>query len=62
VTERLQPTLDIAIEKRDKHAAKAKVSGWSLNTAIGLQVLFGSITTGLSALGTTGRSVSQDKR
>jgi hypothetical protein len=60
VSERLQPTLDVAVAKRDKYAAKAKSTGWSLNTAIGLQVLFGSITTGLSAVGTTGRSVSQE--
>ena len=43
--------------ERDKYAAKAKITGWTLNAAIGLQVLFGSLTTGLSAVATSGRSV-----
>ncbi|XP_006459676.1 hypothetical protein AGABI2DRAFT_135041 [Agaricus bisporus var. bisporus H97] len=58
VGKRLQPTLDVAKAKRDTYAAKAKSTGWTLNAAIGLQVLFGSITTGLSAVGTTGRSTA----
>jgi len=54
VGERLQPTLDTAIIDRDKCAAKARWSGIALNAAIGLQVLFGSLTTGLSALSISG--------
>jgi len=54
VGERLQPTLDIAIIEKDKCASKAKWSGIALNAAIGLQVLFGSLTTGLSALSVAG--------
>jgi len=54
VGERLQPTLDTAIIEKDKCAAKARWSGIALNAAIGLQVLFGSLTTGLSALSVAG--------
>ncbi|KXN93117.1 hypothetical protein AN958_00041, partial [Leucoagaricus sp. SymC.cos] len=31
---------------------------WTLNTAIGLQVILGSLTTGLSAVATTGRGTA----
>ena len=59
VGERLQPTLDIAIIEKDKYSAKAKWTGFTLNAAIGMQVLLGSLTTGLSALAVTGgRSVN----
>lgn len=54
--ERLQPTLDMAQIEREKYATKAKLTGYALNAAIGLQVLLGSLTTGLSAV-TTGRQV-----
>ncbi|KAF8910443.1 hypothetical protein CPB84DRAFT_1219402 [Gymnopilus junonius] len=54
---RLQPTINHATTERDKYALKAKWTGWILNAAIGLQVLLGSLTTGLSAVATTGRSV-----
>ena len=54
VGERLQPTLDNAIIEKDKCASKARWSGIALNAAIGLQVLFGSLTTGLSALSVAG--------
>jgi len=54
VADRLQPTLDHAIIEKDKSSAKAKLMGWTLNIAIGLQVLFGSLTTGLSALAVSG--------
>ncbi|KAJ7594771.1 hypothetical protein C8J56DRAFT_927635 [Mycena floridula] len=57
VGERLQPTLDVAIQERQKYALKAKMTGYTLNAAIGLQVLLGSLTTGLSAI-TTGRQTS----
>ena len=59
VGERLQPTLEIAIIEKDKYSAKAKWTGLTLNAAIGMQVLLGSLTTGLSALAVTGgRSVN----
>lgn len=54
VAERLGPTLEAAIIERDKYAAKAKWTGYALNVAIGLQVLLGSLTTGLSALSVSG--------
>ncbi|KAF9459954.1 hypothetical protein BDZ94DRAFT_1311920 [Collybia nuda] len=57
LSERLQPTLDTAHIERDKYAAKAKMTGYSLNAAIGLQVLLGSLTTSLSIV-TTGRQTS----
>ncbi|KAH6913537.1 hypothetical protein BKA70DRAFT_725242 [Coprinopsis sp. MPI-PUGE-AT-0042] len=51
VAERLAPTLETARAQRDRYAAKAKRTGRILSTAIGAQVLLGSLTTGLSALG-----------
>ncbi|KAG6906785.1 hypothetical protein DXG01_012118 [Tephrocybe rancida] len=57
VGERLQPTLLTAISERDKHAFKAKMTGYALNIAIGVQVLLGALTTGLSAV-TTGHQTS----
>ena len=54
VGERLKPTLDIAIIEKDKYTAKAKWTGFTLNAAIGMQVLLGSLTTGLSALAVSG--------
>ncbi|KDR68526.1 hypothetical protein GALMADRAFT_256762 [Galerina marginata CBS 339.88] len=58
LAQRLQPTLDVAITERDKYAFKAKWTGYALNAAIGLQVLLGSLTTGLSAVATTGKSAA----
>lgn len=55
VGERLLPTLNMAHVERDKYAVKAKMTGYALNAAIGLQVLLGSLTTGLSAAATTGK-------
>ncbi|KAH9481102.1 hypothetical protein JR316_0005622 [Psilocybe cubensis] len=52
--QRLQPTIDVAVRERDKYAAKAQWTGYALNVAIGLQVLLGSLTTGLSAVATSG--------
>ncbi|KAF9534016.1 hypothetical protein CPB83DRAFT_844969 [Crepidotus variabilis] len=56
--ERLAPTLLEANNERLKFARKAKVAGWMLNIAIGLQVLLGSLTTGLSAVATSGKSMA----
>ncbi|TFK36738.1 hypothetical protein BDQ12DRAFT_633635 [Crucibulum laeve] len=58
VGERLQPTLDIAEIEKEKYAMKAKMTGYALNAAIGIQVLLGSLTTGLSAVATTGRQTA----
>ncbi|KAF9005090.1 hypothetical protein BDQ17DRAFT_1389996 [Cyathus striatus] len=57
VGERLHPTLEVARVERDKYALKAKMTGYALNIAIGLQVLLGALTTGLSAA-TSGRNTS----
>ncbi|KAJ7280307.1 hypothetical protein C8J57DRAFT_1302239 [Mycena rebaudengoi] len=57
VEERLQPTIQAARIEREKYELKAKMTGWSLNVAIGLQVALGSLTTGLSAA-TSGRQTS----
>jgi len=59
VSERLEPTITEATRACFKYKAKARITGILLNIAIGLQVLLGSITTGLSAAATSGsRSVS----
>ncbi|KAF8972325.1 hypothetical protein BDZ97DRAFT_2015705 [Flammula alnicola] len=55
---RLSATLKDARKERDKYAAKAKMTGYALNIAIGLQVLLGSLTTGLSAVATRGKSAA----
>ncbi|TFK38440.1 hypothetical protein BDQ12DRAFT_605620, partial [Crucibulum laeve] len=55
--ERLDPTLLTAKAERDKYAFKAKMTGYALNAAIGMQVVLGALTTGLSAA-TTGRQTS----
>ncbi|KAK0470655.1 hypothetical protein IW261DRAFT_1406490 [Armillaria novae-zelandiae] len=57
VGERLQPTLSTAEAARQKYISKAKMTGWALNIAIGLQVLLGALTTGLSAA-TSGKQTS----
>jgi len=54
VGERLAPTLAEAIAEKDKYAKKAQLTSYALNAAIGLQVLLGSLTTGLSAVAATG--------
>ncbi|KAF9555944.1 hypothetical protein CPC08DRAFT_609012, partial [Agrocybe pediades] len=46
--ERLEPTLETAKIEKDKYMSKARWTGIVLNVAIGLQVLLGSLTTGLS--------------
>ncbi|KAJ7084183.1 hypothetical protein C8R43DRAFT_909365, partial [Mycena crocata] len=55
--ERLSPTIETAKMERERFAFKAKILGYALNFAIGLQVLLGSLTTGLSAV-TSGRQTS----
>ncbi|KAJ7133181.1 hypothetical protein C8R44DRAFT_21858 [Mycena epipterygia] len=55
--ERLLPTVETARAERVKYELKAKLTGYALNIAIGLQVLLGSLTTGLSVV-TTGRQTS----
>ncbi|KAJ7119526.1 hypothetical protein C8R44DRAFT_788317 [Mycena epipterygia] len=55
--ERLLPTLDTAKAERAKYEFKARMTGYALNIAIGLQVLLGALTTGLSAV-TSGRQTS----
>ncbi|THU98555.1 hypothetical protein K435DRAFT_777434 [Dendrothele bispora CBS 962.96] len=55
--ERLEPTVTTAREERSKYEMKAKMTGYALNVAIGLQVLLGALTTGLSAV-TTGHQTS----
>jgi hypothetical protein len=57
VSDRLQPTIDVAVLERAKYDLKAKYSGYALNAAIGLQVALGALTTGLSAV-TSGRQTS----
>ncbi|KAG6877496.1 hypothetical protein C0993_006598, partial [Termitomyces sp. T159_Od127] len=49
VSERLGPTLSKAKTERNIFSAKAKMAGWTLNVAIFLQVLLGSLTTGVAA-------------
>ncbi|KAI9463879.1 hypothetical protein HD554DRAFT_2026866 [Boletus coccyginus] len=58
VGERLQPTIDNAVIERDKYAKKALWTGYALNIAIGLQVFFGALTTGIAAAVTSGRQAS----
>ncbi|KAH7923931.1 hypothetical protein BV22DRAFT_1113101 [Leucogyrophana mollusca] len=56
IGERLSPTIEVAEQEKQKYSKKAMMTGYALNVAIGLQVLLGSLTTGLSAV-TTGRQV-----
>ncbi|KAJ7207889.1 hypothetical protein GGX14DRAFT_454718 [Mycena pura] len=46
--ERIEPTILAAREERIRSEAKAKISGFALNAAIGSQVVLGAFTTGLS--------------
>lgn len=50
VEQRLQPTIDYATEERNKCKMKAARTGLWVNLALGLQVFFGALTTGLSAV------------
>ncbi|KAI0296984.1 hypothetical protein B0F90DRAFT_1939095 [Multifurca ochricompacta] len=49
ISERLQPTIGAATDERDKAVKRAKMTGNSLNVAIGVQVVLGALTTGLGA-------------
>ncbi|KAI0030030.1 hypothetical protein K488DRAFT_18988, partial [Vararia minispora EC-137] len=49
VRHRLKATLRTAREERDKAKSQATWTSYALNIAIGLQVLFGALTTGLGA-------------
>ncbi|KAI0085259.1 hypothetical protein BDY19DRAFT_896981, partial [Irpex rosettiformis] len=57
IAERLAPTLRHAEEELKKAQVQAKATGWSLNVAIGAQVILGALTTGVAAA-TTGRQTS----
>ncbi|KAG7085689.1 hypothetical protein E1B28_003234 [Marasmius oreades] len=57
VGERLDPTLTNAIDAKNRYSTKARMTGLALNIAIGLQVLLGALTTGLSAV-TSGHQTS----
>ncbi|KAI0065212.1 hypothetical protein BV25DRAFT_1822345 [Artomyces pyxidatus] len=49
VGERLQPTIQSATTEKEQAELQAKMTGYSLNIAIGLQVLIGALTTALGA-------------
>ncbi|KAF8131284.1 hypothetical protein K438DRAFT_1911971 [Mycena galopus ATCC 62051] len=55
--ERIDPTLKHAKLEKDKCELKARMTAYALNIAIGIQVLLGALTTGLSAA-TSGRQTS----
>ncbi|KDR72682.1 hypothetical protein GALMADRAFT_158867 [Galerina marginata CBS 339.88] len=55
---RLQDTIDEAEKRQKEYQFRAKWTGYVLNCAIGLQVLLGSLTTGLSAAATNGKSAA----
>ncbi|KZP22846.1 hypothetical protein FIBSPDRAFT_857262 [Athelia psychrophila] len=50
VENRLQPTLDHARLERTKSERTAMLNGYTLNAAIGLQIVLGALVTGLSAV------------
>jgi len=55
---RLADTIAEAEKRQNEYAFRAKWTGYVLNIAIGLQVLLGSLTTGLSAAATSGKSAA----
>ncbi|KAI0804561.1 hypothetical protein BC629DRAFT_1260122, partial [Irpex lacteus] len=57
IGERLLPTLIAAEDELRKAKVHAKATGWSLNIAIGAQVVLGALTTGVAAA-TTGHQTS----
>lgn len=57
IGERLAPTIANAEKERTQYASKARITGLALNIAIGMQVLLGALTTGISAA-TSGRQTS----
>ena len=50
VAERLEPTLRHAIAEKNSYSTKARLTGYALNIAIGLQILLGTLTTSLSVI------------
>ncbi|KAF9530661.1 hypothetical protein CPB83DRAFT_152778 [Crepidotus variabilis] len=50
VAVRLRPTLRTAKKEKKKASRKARITGYLLNIAIGLQILLGALTTGLSVV------------
>ncbi|KAK0447381.1 uncharacterized protein EV420DRAFT_1276252, partial [Desarmillaria tabescens] len=56
VKDRVLPTLIAAEEERRKFAERAMMKGYTMNVAIGIQLLVGSLTTAISTL-VTGREV-----
>ncbi|KAF9476211.1 hypothetical protein BDN70DRAFT_882700 [Pholiota conissans] len=58
IRSRLSKTIESATSERDKYASRARYTGLALNVAIGLQVLLGSLTTGLSAVATQGKNAA----
>ncbi|KAG1766707.1 hypothetical protein EDD22DRAFT_877920 [Suillus occidentalis] len=57
IGERLDPTIANAERERTQYTIKAKMTGYALNIAIGMQVLLGALTTGLAAA-LSGKQVS----
>ncbi|KAG2154164.1 uncharacterized protein EDB93DRAFT_1248371 [Suillus bovinus] len=57
IGERLDPTIANAEREREQYAIKARMTGYALNIAIGLQILLGALTTGLAAA-LSGKQVS----
>lgn len=57
IGERLDPTIANAERERAQYTIKAKMTGYALNIAIGMQVLLGALTTGLAAA-LSGKQVS----
>ncbi|KAF5319418.1 hypothetical protein D9619_008638 [Psilocybe cf. subviscida] len=57
VGDRLDPTLIKAQTARETFAFQAELTGYALNGAIGMQVVLGALTTGLSVV-TTGKQTS----
>ncbi|EMD37656.1 hypothetical protein CERSUDRAFT_154405 [Gelatoporia subvermispora B] len=49
IMERLQPTLLHAYEELGKARRKAKLTGYAINSAIGIEVVLGALTTGIAA-------------
>lgn len=54
-SERLAPTMEAAKREKDKYQRSAAIMGYSVNIAIGLQVLLGALTTGIAAAAQSGR-------
>lgn len=50
IGKRLEPTIKHAEHFRNTFARRARLSGYALNIAIGLQVILGALTTGLSVV------------